>query len=170
VADDQGALDVVKNNDVVLTVEMFEHMKNYQQLLAKVKGFLKPGGRLFVHIFTHKEYAYHFDEGWMSDNFFTGGTMPSDDLLLYFAQDFTVTQHWRVNGTHYEKTSNGWLAYLDAAWKRGELAPVLTEAYGAGKEREWYINWRLFFLACAELWGLDNGEEWIVSHYLFTKR
>jgi cyclopropane-fatty-acyl-phospholipid synthase len=170
VADDKGALSVVKDNDRVMTVEMFEHMKNYNDLLKKVVGFLKPGGKLFVHIFTHKDYAYHFDEGWMSDNFFTGGTMPSDDLLLYFASDFAVENHWRVNGTNYEKTSNGWLDYLDKNWKNGSLEPVLKEAYGAGKEREWYINWRLFFLACAELWGLDHGEEWIVSHYLFQKR
>lgn len=170
VADDKGALSIVKNNDRVMTVEMFEHMKNYNVLLQKVKGFLKPGGQLFVHIFTHKDYAYHFDKGWMSDNFFTGGTMPSDDLLLYFAQDFAVTNHWRVNGTNYEKTSNGWLDYLDKNWKNGELKPVLSQAYGEGKEREWYVNWRLFFLACAELWGLDGGEEWIVSHYLFTRR
>ena len=106
----------------------------------------------------------------MSENFFTGGTMPSDDLLLYFSQDFSVEHHWRVSGVHYEKTSNGWLNYLDTNWKNGTLAPVLQEAYGVGKERMWYVNWRLFFLACAELWGLDNGEEWIVSHYLFVKR
>jgi len=170
VADDKGALDVVKGNDLVMTVEMFEHMKNYEMLLDKVKGFLKPGGKLFVHIFTHKDFTYHFDQGWMSDNFFTGGTMPSDDLLLYFAKDFSIQNHWRVNGSNYEKTSNGWLNYLDKSWKSGELAPVLREAYGEGKERFWYVNWRLFFFACAELFGLENGNEWIVSLYLFEKR
>lgn len=170
VSDDSGALDVVKDNDLVMTVEMFEHMKNYDDLLKKVHGFLKPSGKLFVHIFTHKDFTYHFDKGWMSDNFFTGGTMPSDDLLLYFAKDFSVQNHWRVNGTNYEKTSNGWLDCLDKSWKSGELKPVLAEAYGKGKEREWYVNWRLFFLACAELWGLENGNEWIVSLYLFQKR
>lgn len=152
-----------------MTVEMFEHMKNYQQLLAKIYKFLKPKGKLFVHIFTHKDYAYHFDKGWMSDNFFTGGTMPSDDLLLYFCRDFCVERHWRVPGHHYEKTSNGWLKMLDDAWKENKLQSVLMEAYGEGKEWEWYINWRLFFLACAELWGLDKGQEWIVSHYLFER-
>uniref|UniRef100_A0A7S3DNC6 Polyketide synthase methyltransferase domain-containing protein n=1 Tax=Entomoneis paludosa TaxID=265537 RepID=A0A7S3DNC6_9STRA len=170
VSDDKGALDVVKGNDRVMTVEMFEHMKNYDHLMEKVNGFLKPGGKLFVHIFTHKDYTYHFDKGWMSDNFFTGGTMPSDDLLLYFANHFKIENHWRVNGTNYEKTSNGWLDYLDKSWKSGELKPVLAQAYGEGNEREWYVNWRLFFLACAELWGLENGNEWIVSLYLFERR
>jgi cyclopropane-fatty-acyl-phospholipid synthase len=168
--DTHKLLDAVKNNDLVMTVEMFEHMKNYSLLLAKVHGFLKPTGKLFVHIFTHKDYVYHFEDGFMADNFFTGGTMPSDDLLLYFGQDFYALNHWRVNGTHYEKTSNGWLDYLDTSWREGKLQPVLAEAYGTGKEYEWYVNWRLFFLACAELWGLDNGQEWIVSHYLFQRR
>jgi cyclopropane-fatty-acyl-phospholipid synthase len=166
-----------------MTVEMFEHMKNYTQLFELIYKFLKPNGKLFVHIFTHCEYTYHFDSGWMSDHFFSGGTMPSDDLLLYFTQQFYIGYHWRVNGTHYERTSNAWLNNLDTAWKLGQkqqsdsnhvttttLQSVLREAYGAGKEREWYINWRLFFLACAELWGYDNGNEWIVSHYLFQKR
>jgi cyclopropane-fatty-acyl-phospholipid synthase len=172
VADDkEGALKVVKDNDLVMTVEMLEHMKNYQQLLSLVHGFLKPQvGKLFIHIFTHKDYTYHFDQGWMSDNFFTGGTMPSDDLLLYFNQDFTVRHHWRVPGHHYEKTSNAWLSNLDEAWQKKTLQPVLMQAYGAGQEWQWYINWRLFFLACAELWGLDNGQEWIVSHYLLERR
>lgn len=170
VADDKGALDVVKDNDLVMTVEMFEHMKNYNSLLQKIHGFLKPQGKLFVHIFSHKDFVYHFEDGWMSNTFFTGGTMPSDDLLLYFAQDFCVKNHWRVNGTHYERTSNGWLKMMDDNWKKGELKPVLKQAYGEGKEREWYVNWRLFYMACAELWGLDGGNEWIVSHYLFEKR
>lgn len=170
VADDKGALNVVKDNDLVMTVEMFEHMKNYEILLNKINNWLKPNGRLFVHIFTHKNFAYEFEDGWMSDNFFTGGNMPSDDLLLYFAKEFSVVNHWRVNGSNYERTSNGWLDYLDSSWKSGDLKPVLAEAYGSGKEREWYVNWRLFFLACAELFGLDGGEEWIVSLYLFERR
>lgn len=170
VSDDQGALEVVKDNDLVITIEMFEHMKNYSSILEKVQGFLKPDGKLFIHIFTHKTFTYHFTDGWMAENFFTGGTMPSDDLMLYFGENFHILNHWRVNGSNYEKTSNGWLEYLDTNWKNGKLKPVLKEAYGAGKENEWYVNWRLFFLACAELWGFDGGNEWIVSHYLFQKR
>ncbi|KAL3944239.1 MAG: hypothetical protein SGBAC_001682 [Bacillariaceae sp.] len=170
ISDDKGALDVVKDNDLAMTIEMFEHMKNYSMLLKKVHGFLKPKGKLFVHIFTHRDFTYNFEDGWMADNFFTGGTMPSDDMLLYFCQDFSILNHWRVNGTHYEKTSNGWLNYLDKNWKNGKLQPVLAKAYGEGKEKFWYINWRLFFLACAELWGYKQGQEWIVSHYLFERK
>lgn len=170
VSDDKGALDVVKDNDRVMSIEMFEHMKNYTFLLKKVHGFLKPGGKLFVHIFTHKDYTYHFEDGWLAENFFTGGTMPSDDLLLYFANDFSIENHWRVNGTHYSKTSNAWLDTLDENYMNGKLTPVLAKAYGERKAYEWYINWRLFYLSCAELWGFANGEEWIVSHYLFERR
>jgi len=160
----------VKDNDRVITIEMFEHMKNYKVLLSRVNSFLKPSGKLFVHIFTHIHHTYHFEKGWMAENFFTGGTMPSDDLLLYFAEHFAVANHWRVNGSNYEKTSNAWLALMDKHWKSGELKPVLEQAYGEGKGREWYVNWRLFYLACAELFGMNNGEEWMVSHYLFDKR
>lgn len=96
--------------------------------------------------------------------------MPSSDLLLYFANEFAILNQWQVNGTNYERTSNGWLDYLDKGWKSGALKPVLAEAYGPRKEREWYVNWRLFFLACAELWGLSNGQEWVVSLYLFQRR
>jgi len=170
VSDDKGALDGVKDNDLVITIEMFEHMKNYSTLLQKVHGFLKPTGKLFIHIFTHKNFTYHFEDGWMADNFFSGGTMPSDDLMLYFAENFHIVKHWRVNGSNYEKTSNGWLNYLDTNWKNGSLKPVLKEAYGESKEKEWYVNWRLFFLACAELWAFDGGNEWIVSNFFFQKR
>lgn len=145
-------------------------MKNYKDLMHKIHGFLKPGGKLFVHIFSHKDYTYHFEEGWMSETFFSGGTMPSDDLLLYFNQDFNVEKHWRVSGTHYELTSNAWLQLMDANWKSGKLQPVLREAYGEGNECQWYVNWRLFYMACAELFGLDNGGEWIVTHFLFQRR
>lgn len=170
VSDDRGKLDEVKDNDRVISIEMFEHMKNYSFLLRKVKNFLKPNGKLFVHIFTHKDYTYHFEEGWLAENFFSGGTMPSDDLLLYFADDFVCRDHWCVNGTHYSKTSDAWLRTMDQNWKTGTLAPVLAKAYGIGKEREWYVNWRLFYLSCAELWGYADGQEWIVSHYLFDRR
>ena len=161
---------VVENNDRVISIEMFEHMKNYGVLLSKINTFLKPGGKLFVHIFTNIRYTYHFEKGWMADTFFTGGTMPSDDLLLYFGEHFSVANHWRVNGSNYEKTSNAWLALMDKHWKSGELEPVLEEAYGEGKGYVWYVNWRLFYLACAELFGMNRGEEWMVSHYLFDKR
>ena len=170
VSNDKGLLDSVRENDMVMTVEFMEHMKNYSLLLEKMQGFLKPSGKLFVHIFTHQDQPYHFEDGWMAQNFFTGGTMPSDDLLLYFAKDFAIQGHWRVSGTHYSKTSEAWLETMDENWRNGKLQPVLAEAYGAGKEYEWYVNWRLFYLACAELWGYDNGNEWIVSHYLFQKR
>jgi len=168
--DDKGALDAVKDNDFVFSIEMFEHMKNYSILLEKIQSFLKPNGKLLVHIFTHKQYVYHFADGWMAKNFVTGGTMPSDDLLLYFSEHMHCLNHWRVNGSNYEKTSNGWLDIMDKNWKNGKLKPVLAKAYGETKEKEWYINWRLFFLSCAELFGYDGGEEWIVSHYLFQKR
>ncbi|EED88000.1 predicted protein [Thalassiosira pseudonana CCMP1335] len=163
-------LEGVEGNDRVMSIEMFEHMKNYSVLLQKINTFLSPTGKLFVHIFSHKHYAYHFEKGWMADTFFTGGTMPSDDLLLYFGEHFSIQQHWIVNGKNYEKTSNAWLALMDRNWKSGDLEPVLEEAYGEGKGREWYVNWRLFYLACAELFGTNGGNEWIVSHYLFEKR
>ena len=164
-------LDSIQDNDRVVSIEMFEHMKNYSILLSRVHSFLKPNtGKLFVHIFTHIRHTYHFEKGWMADTFFSGGTMPSDDLLLYFGQHFSVSNHWRVNGSHYEKTSNAWLALMDKHWRSGELKPVLEEAYGKGKGREWYVNWRLFYLACAELFGMNGGEEWMVSHYLFDRR
>ncbi|MGC3981073.1 MAG: cyclopropane-fatty-acyl-phospholipid synthase family protein [Steroidobacteraceae bacterium] len=157
--------------DRVVSVEMFEHMRNYQVLLQRISTWLKPGGTLFVHIFTHREYAYPFEvrdeTDWMAKYFFTGGIMPSDDLLLYFQDDLKLRNHWKVSGQHYQKTAEAWLANMDA--HRDRIMPVFRETYGATQALKWWNYWRVFFMSCAELWGYSQGREWLVSHYLFAK-
>jgi len=158
--------------DRVVSVEMFEHMRNYDTLLARVASWMAPAATLFIHIFTHREYAYPFevldDTDWMARYFFTGGIMPSDDLLLYFQRDVRILEHWQVPGWHYQLTSAAWLQNMDR--QRAELMPVLARAYGEADALRWWVYWRVFFMACEELWGYADGREWLVSHYLFEKR
>lgn len=158
--------------DRVVSVEMFEHMRNYETLLARVASWMNPGATLFVHIFTHHEYAYPFEvrdeSDWMARYFFTGGLMPSDDLLLYFQRDLRLREHWQVDGRHYQLTSEAWLQKMDQ--RRNELMPILAAAYGADQAVKWWVYWRVFFMSCAELFGYKGGREWLVSHYLFEKR
>jgi len=157
--------------DRVVSVEMFEHMRNWPRLLGRIATWLKQDGRLFVHIFSHQRLAYTFDmetDGWMARHFFSGGMMPSDNLLSSLKDDLVVEAHWRVDGTHYSKTAEAWLANLDA--DREAVLALFEEAYGKRTAKRWFQRWRIFFMACAELWGYNAGYEWIVSHYLMKKK
>jgi cyclopropane-fatty-acyl-phospholipid synthase len=157
--------------DRVLSVEMFEHMKNYEALLARVASWLRPGGLLFVHIFSHREFAYEFDPAdrgnWMAQTFFSGGTMPSDDLLLHFQRDLHVVDHWQFDGTHYGKTLRAGSDRLGR--NRSAARRALARTYGEQDAARWLVNWRLFFNGCDAVWRLRRGQEYLVSHYLFER-
>lgn len=158
--------------DRVVSVEMFEHMRNYRELMQRIASWTNPGGLLFVHIFTHREFAYAFEDhgpgDWMARHFFTGGIMPSDDLLLHFQDDFAIREHWTLNGNHYRKTAEAWLEAMDD--NRWAILDIFERTYDAECALKWFVRWRVFFMACAELWGYCKGEGWLVSHYLFEKR
>jgi cyclopropane-fatty-acyl-phospholipid synthase len=153
--------------DRVVSVEMFEHMANWPLLLARVKSWLKPGGLMFMHVFSHARVPYRFDHedetDWIARHFFTGGTMPSHDLIRQFPESFAVVEDWRWSGRHYQRTAMDWLANFDR--HADEIAAVLHATYG-DQARLWQRRWRLFFLATAGLFGHAEGREWGVSHYL----
>ena len=158
--------------DRVLSVEMFEHMRNYQELMARIQGWLKPGGKLFVHIFTHRQFAYPFEtegeDNWMGRYFFTGGIMPSRDLLPRFQDNLQLEEQWHLNGRHYQRTLEAWLVNQDQ--QRDEIMALFRATYGTEQASRWFQRWRVFFMACAELFGYRRGEEWGVSHYRFVRR
>jgi len=156
--------------DRVVSVECFEHLRNYAELFRRVRTWLKPEGRLWTHIFVHREYSYPFetegDDNWMGRHFFTGGQMPGFDLFRRFDQDLVVTEAIPVNGKHYARTARAWLAKLDR--NRDQALRVLA---GGSEDPTILVNrWRMFWMACEELWAYRNGEEWLVGHYLLAPR
>jgi len=168
---DMNVFQTEKKFDRVVSVEMFEHMKNYDILLNKISNWLKDNGKLFVHIFTHKNFSYHFEtEGkndWMGKYFFTGGIMPSHNLLDHFNNDLKIVKNWIVEGTHYHRTAESWLDNMDQ--NKDKISDIFKLTYGKNHIK-WRVYWRIFFMACSELWKTSNGNEWQVSHYLFKKK
>ena len=168
---DLNDFDAGQEFDRVVAVELFEQMRNYERLLGRIAGWLRPGGKLFVHLCSHRNLAYSFeaadDNDWIARHFLTGGMMPSDGLLPHFQRDLHLADHWRWSGLHYRKTANAWLRNLDA--HRSQVLPILASVYGDAAAVRWLHRWRMFFIACAELFGSGRGEEWGVSHYLFEK-
>ncbi len=169
---DVNRFEADRRFDRVVSVEMFEHVRNHGLLLERIHHWLVPGGKLFVHHFAHREAAYPYEDAgeddWMARHFFSGGIMPSDDLLLHHQRHLAVEDHWRVLGTHYRQTCEAWLARMDA--QRETLLPTLAQVYGADSAETWFVRWRLFFLACAELFAFRRGREWWVTHVLMTRR
>lgn len=157
--------------DRVVSIEMFEHMRNYQTLMQRIGSWLRPGGALFVHIFAHRTLMYPYEtageDNWMGRHFFTGGLMPAADTLLHFQQGLALQQRWLLDGTHYERTADHWLANQDR--NRDAVLHVLEQAYGPAGATLWFQRWRMFWMACAELFGYDHGREWLVAHYRFAR-
>lgn len=158
--------------DRIVSIEMFEHMRNYRELFRRIGDWLAPGGRFLMHIFCHRLAPYEFvDRGpgdWMSRHFFSGGIMPSDELPLVFQDQLRLRQRWTWNGRHYQRTVQAWLHNMQR--NQDTVMRILADTYGAAEARRWWLRWRIFFMACAELFGYDDGEQWHVNHYLFVRR
>ncbi|BDC50284.1 cyclopropane-fatty-acyl-phospholipid synthase [Bryobacterales bacterium F-183] len=168
---DMNVFTTDRRFDRVVSVEMFEHMRNYTELLRRIATFGKADAKMFIHVFSHREYCYPFEDrgasDWMARHFFTGGLMPSASLLLNFQEHWKIQQQWDLSGVHYQKTSEAWLREMDR--NRSEILDLFANVYGQENAHRWFVRWRVFFMACAELFGYDEGREWGVSHYLFQK-
>ena len=168
---DMNDFETESKYDRVVSIEMFEHMRNYKKLLSKVSSWLNDDGKLFIHIFTHQSVVYPFENqgeaDWMAREFFSGGMMPSHDLLLHFQDDLIIDDVWSMSGTHYEKTSLAWVNKMDA--NKDSIMKIFLKTYG-DDAKLWFQRWRIFFMSCEKLFGYNNGSEWGVSHYRFNKR
>lgn len=168
---DMNDFTTTRTFDRVVSIEMFEHMRNYRQLFKNISGWLERDGCFFMHIFVHRSTPYEFVDrhsaDWMSRHFFSGGIMPSDGLPLHFQDDLAIVRRWRWNGRHYERTSNAWLENMDM--RRAQVADIFSSVYGDSAAK-WWMRWRMFFMACAELFAYNQGREWYVGHYLFKRR
>jgi cyclopropane-fatty-acyl-phospholipid synthase len=154
--------------DRVLSVEMFEHLRNWRELLRRIATWLADDGRLFVHVFSHRTLPYRFDGTWAAERFFTAGLMPSHELLACFQEDLVVTDRWAVPGTHYARTLEAWLARLDE--RRDAALAVLADGRSPREARALLGAWRLFLLSTREIWAAGGGDRWLVSHYLLASR
>ena len=168
---DMNDFETENKYDRVVSIEMFEHMRNYKKLLSKISSWLNDDGKLFIHIFTHQSVVYPFENqgeaDWMAREFFSGGMMPSHDLLLHFQDDLIIDDVWSMSGTHYEKTSLAWVNKMDA--NKDSIMKIFLKTYG-DDAKLWFQRWRIFFMSCEKLFGYNNGSEWGVSHYRFSKR
>ena len=167
---DINQLNLNKKFDRIVSIEMFEHMRNYKNLLQRLSNLMNDDGLLFVHIFCNRQSAYFYEIknqwDWMTKYFFTGGIMPSKDIFEFFDEDLTVAESWEINGKHYSKTSKSWLKNID---KNSKIVnQILNQHYD--EKNIWFNRWRIFFLACEEFFKINDGKEWFVSHYLLEKK
>ncbi len=171
ITQDMNTFAIGQQFDRVVSVEMFEHMRNWQELFRRIRLWLSPGGLFFMHVFCHRCCAYEFEDrgpsDWMSRHFFSGGLMPSADLPLRFQSDLQLISRDHWSGKEYERTANVWLERMDE--RRAQIMPLMASAYGADRANQWFQRWRIFFMACAETFGFNDGHEWLVGHYLFRR-
>ena len=157
--------------DRIISIEMFEHMRNYRQLYRRIATWLKPNGKFFKHIFTHRDFPYLYeiksDADWMSKYLFTGGMMPSENLPDQFQEDLLLEKKWHWNGQNYYHTCNDWLRLMDTNEKQIKI--LFNQSYGEKNSTIWFNRWRIFYMSCAELFAYNSGEEWFITHYLFSK-